>query len=132
MGRCAIAFVAFVTLSFAGPPARAALPDTVHLTDVTDHARIERMTDEFRDDLESVDSHATIKQCAHAVDVALDTQAGQEASFGAICTIDDQGTEKRWLMCDDWRVGKFHATDEFTPTTEAIGAFVYTYCAPGD
>jgi hypothetical protein len=123
--------MAFMMVCSARASAQSALPDAVRLAEVTDQSGIERITTEFRRDLKSVGSKATITRCTHVVDFVQDMPSGHDSSFGAICAVNDGGMEKHWLMCDDWMIGKFTATDGFIPTTEGVGEFIYVHCPPG-
>lgn len=128
---CAVAILTLVIFIPTRTIAQTAPPKTVRITEVTDQAYIGRIITSLQGDLRSVGSKVTITRCTHVIDFVEDMPFGHDSSFGAICLVNDGGTEKQWLMCDDWMVGKFTATDQFTPTTEEIGEFIYNHCPPG-
>jgi hypothetical protein len=103
----------------------------VNITGVTDQPSIDRITGEFRKDLKSLGSDATVVRCTRVVNYVQQMPSGHDSSFGATCEVLDGGLKKIWTMCDDWMIGKFHATDRPISTMKDIGDFIYAACPPG-
>jgi hypothetical protein len=99
--------------------------------DISTDSQIARINNIFEKTLQSLNPDAVVHKCQYHTRFFGYSSYGRDTSYGAVCDVTINGTNRTLFMCNDEMIGKFAIQMSGAISKSWIRNFIEKTCPPG-